>query len=321
VELKRTLTLLLRLNLLTMSPEGDHIKVTASRYPFPTVCADRQSTDWFQSISRTLKWNERERQKSFVVVEENPNPKPQKKKQPVGEAIPEEGLKQGEEEVDSEGEEVEDTFDIDFLSPNPATETKLSMNSTTSAEEIRARNKTDELLESKEVNSKINLTKSLRSAGLPSKISIDHGSPGRFGQPIPHPPNVSPRHIGLGMHMTKIDVPKLELGQPTLPPPAYDAGDHVISPSFAKLVKEKDRDEEMESPNLQTPRARNAQPNFHAAKPHPPSDRPSRKRAWTVNGRNWRSRSQDTGRSEASQHRAFAAWGYDESDASDNENF
>jgi NAD+ kinase len=39
-------------------------------YPFPTVCADKQSTDWFHAISRTLKWNERERQKSFVVVEE-----------------------------------------------------------------------------------------------------------------------------------------------------------------------------------------------------------------------------------------------------------
>ncbi|GAC99285.1 ATP-NAD kinase [Pseudozyma hubeiensis SY62] len=50
--------------------QGDHIKVTASRYPFPTVCAENQSTDWFSSISRTLKWNERQRQKSFVVVEE-----------------------------------------------------------------------------------------------------------------------------------------------------------------------------------------------------------------------------------------------------------
>ncbi|EDR08920.1 uncharacterized protein LACBIDRAFT_166577, partial [Laccaria bicolor S238N-H82] len=45
--------------------QGDHIKVTASKYPFPTVCADKQSTDWFHAISRTLKWNERERQKSF----------------------------------------------------------------------------------------------------------------------------------------------------------------------------------------------------------------------------------------------------------------
>jgi len=49
--------------------QGDHIKVTASKYPFPTVCSENQSTDWFKSISRTLKWNERQRQKSFVVVE------------------------------------------------------------------------------------------------------------------------------------------------------------------------------------------------------------------------------------------------------------
>lgn len=48
--------------------EGDHIKVTASPYPFPTVCADKQSTDWFHSIARTLKWNERQRQKSFVIL-------------------------------------------------------------------------------------------------------------------------------------------------------------------------------------------------------------------------------------------------------------
>merc|ERR1712093_2685 len=51
--------------------QGDHIKVTASQYPFPTVCADKQSTDWFQAITRTLKWNERQRQKSFVVVEQS----------------------------------------------------------------------------------------------------------------------------------------------------------------------------------------------------------------------------------------------------------
>ncbi|OCF38086.1 NAD+ kinase [Kwoniella heveanensis BCC8398] len=54
--------------------QGDHIKVTASKYPFPTVCADKASTDWFSSISRTLRWNEREKQKSFVVVEEDGEP-------------------------------------------------------------------------------------------------------------------------------------------------------------------------------------------------------------------------------------------------------
>ncbi|KAF8750835.1 ATP-NAD kinase [Rhizoctonia solani] len=51
---------------------GDHIKVTASKYPFPTVCNDKQSTDWFHSISRTFKWNERERQKSFVMLKKTP---------------------------------------------------------------------------------------------------------------------------------------------------------------------------------------------------------------------------------------------------------
>ncbi|KAG2093758.1 ATP-NAD kinase-like domain-containing protein [Suillus discolor] len=55
--------------------QGDHIKITASKYPFPTVCVDKQLTDWFHAISRTLKWNGRERQKSFVVVEEGPSRK------------------------------------------------------------------------------------------------------------------------------------------------------------------------------------------------------------------------------------------------------
>ncbi|CAG8517361.1 1213_t:CDS:2, partial [Scutellospora calospora] len=50
--------------------QGDHIKVTPSKFPFPTVCLESQSNDWFNSISRCLRWNEREQQKSFVVVEE-----------------------------------------------------------------------------------------------------------------------------------------------------------------------------------------------------------------------------------------------------------
>ncbi|RUS24664.1 ATP-NAD kinase-like domain-containing protein [Jimgerdemannia flammicorona] len=49
--------------------QGDHIKVTASRYPFPTICAQTQSNDWFNSLTRCLKWNERQRQNLFVVVE------------------------------------------------------------------------------------------------------------------------------------------------------------------------------------------------------------------------------------------------------------
>jgi NAD+ kinase len=69
-----------------ITTEGDHIKVTASKFPFPTVCADKQSTDWFHSISRTLRWNEREKQKSFVVVEEDE--KPVKSKPKRGDSAP-----------------------------------------------------------------------------------------------------------------------------------------------------------------------------------------------------------------------------------------
>ncbi|KAF7728768.1 hypothetical protein EC973_005606 [Apophysomyces ossiformis] len=49
--------------------QGDHIKITASKYPFPTVCKEDQATDWFNSLSKCLHWNKRERQKSFAVVE------------------------------------------------------------------------------------------------------------------------------------------------------------------------------------------------------------------------------------------------------------
>ncbi|CAG8708032.1 10668_t:CDS:2, partial [Ambispora leptoticha] len=50
---------------------GDHIKVTPSKFPFPSVCLDNQSRDWFTSLTRCLRWNERERQKGFVVVEDH----------------------------------------------------------------------------------------------------------------------------------------------------------------------------------------------------------------------------------------------------------
>jgi len=51
--------------------QGDHIKITPSKFPFPSACVDSPSMDWLNSVTRCLKWNERERQKSFVVVEED----------------------------------------------------------------------------------------------------------------------------------------------------------------------------------------------------------------------------------------------------------
>ena len=44
--------------------QGDYVTITASQYPFPTVA--RTDTEWFDSVSRTLRWNVREAtQKAF----------------------------------------------------------------------------------------------------------------------------------------------------------------------------------------------------------------------------------------------------------------
>ncbi|EGS19058.1 NAD+ kinase-like protein [Thermochaetoides thermophila DSM 1495] len=46
--------------------QGDHVTITASQYPFPTV--QRTDTEWFDSVSRTLRWNTRAAtQKAFVA--------------------------------------------------------------------------------------------------------------------------------------------------------------------------------------------------------------------------------------------------------------
>ncbi|KAF2104804.1 NAD kinase [Rhizodiscina lignyota] len=45
---------------------GDYVTISASRYPFPSVLPlERKNEDWIDSISRTLNWNSRQRQKSF----------------------------------------------------------------------------------------------------------------------------------------------------------------------------------------------------------------------------------------------------------------
>lgn len=45
---------------------GDYVTISASRFPFANVMQSKSaSEDWITSISRTLNWNSRERQKSF----------------------------------------------------------------------------------------------------------------------------------------------------------------------------------------------------------------------------------------------------------------
>ncbi|KAG0048947.1 hypothetical protein BGZ83_006180 [Gryganskiella cystojenkinii] len=70
--------------------QGDHIKVTASTYPFPTICSSSQSSDWFHSLSRCLRWNERERQKGFRVVEHS---RPRRTRQPSSTSLSPPGSK------------------------------------------------------------------------------------------------------------------------------------------------------------------------------------------------------------------------------------
>ncbi|KAF9350611.1 hypothetical protein BGX26_011258 [Mortierella sp. AD094] len=65
--------------------QGDHIKVTSSVYPLPTICSSTQSSDWFHSLSRCLRWNERERQKGFTVVEHS---RPKRTRQPSSSQSP-----------------------------------------------------------------------------------------------------------------------------------------------------------------------------------------------------------------------------------------
>jgi NAD+ kinase len=45
---------------------GDYVTISASRFPFPSVLPmTKRRTDWIESISRTLQWNSRQKQKAF----------------------------------------------------------------------------------------------------------------------------------------------------------------------------------------------------------------------------------------------------------------
>ncbi|TIB74757.1 hypothetical protein E3Q24_00461 [Wallemia mellicola] len=150
--------------------QGDHIKVTASKYPCPTICADKQSSDWFQSLNRTLHWNERTRQKSFVVVEEGPDHAELKN---TGEGENEE--KEEYYDDDDDDDDDDDQYDIDENSEYG----DQSMGSLSGPGRARPI-----------------LSKSFTSAFEPSVLN-GRGSPGRYAttttQPKPQP--VSLRHM------------------------------------------------------------------------------------------------------------------------------
>ncbi|KAI9837256.1 MAG: hypothetical protein M1819_000330 [Sarea resinae] len=50
---------------------GDYVTISASRFPFPNVVPrGRRSQDWIDSISKTLHWNTRQKQKAFKERED-----------------------------------------------------------------------------------------------------------------------------------------------------------------------------------------------------------------------------------------------------------
>jgi NAD+ kinase len=172
--------------------EGDHIKVTASKYPFPTVCADRSSTDWFHSISRTLKWNERERQKSFVVVEESNVAATAPKQAHLPSDF--EGDLENDDEEDEVSDEEEDKYDIDVIEDSPPAVVQVQTSSLLQSHEAQ--------LGSAKVAEDARAVAAARVLAKGSPV-LTHGRPGglhsgietpdRFLGTYPHPP--SARHV------------------------------------------------------------------------------------------------------------------------------
>jgi NAD+ kinase len=274
--------------------EGDHIKITASKYPFPTVCADKSSTDWFHSISRTLKWNERERQKSFVVVEENPKPK----KKAVA-AVPEAAAAAAnalDEEEEEDEEEEDGKFDIDDLSGAEDDATKTISDSLLKPEEQRrGQDKVQDMAADLDAraaadaiagdNPFVRLQHHPPSSGVHSGIE----TPDRFMGPHPHPPPLSARHVAFAP-------PAPSASSSSSSSTSVGSGYHsprAVYPGHAAAEAEREM-------NVKTPTV--AEIMKGAAHRHAHS----------------RSRSRSKDMHHGAPNKAFAVWGQDESESESN---
>ncbi|KAF8070298.1 hypothetical protein FPV67DRAFT_1486864 [Lyophyllum atratum] len=276
--------------------QGDHIKVTASKYPFPTVCADNQSTDWFHSISRTLKWNERERQKSFVVVEEEGPAKPKKRSkrgattpdhQKVAPEPVDESTEEDEEDEVSD-EDEDDAFDIDDSSPEAAN-LDASINALTPQEERLGQEKAKEVLLENALHKAVTTaamkkdrmrkSKSRSRSRSGRKSGVD--SPSRFAGPQPH---LHPRRVDFRLKSSH-DV------SDEMHPEQQGARDDIHSPKPLSGKSRIPKDRDIDVDNVKTPTASTL--TYGRVRHHP-----SRSRSADHHGR-----------------RAFAVWGHDESDS------
>ena len=290
IELKREMVEhLVSSTLLTLSIEGDHITVTASKYPFPTVCANKQSTDWFSAISRTLNWNQREKQKSFVMLEESAKKKSSRRRS-ITPGKTEVTRKVAEEEEldeeDDEEDEEDEKFDIDDLSGTD-TEAKVGH---VSPEQISEPER-----EWEQHNAEVAAEALSKGSTHPSRVAFSKSgtesgvdSPSRFVGPLPHPPKVSPRHV------------QWTDGEST-DPTTHGGGE----PSSAAL-------------RTSHPHSREKPLREHGDVVKTPPLHGHFGRGTAVGHHRGRSKSKET---QDVERRAFAVWGYDESDsnASDND--
>lgn len=248
------------------------------------MCADKQSTDWFHSISRTLKWNERERQKSFVVVEEDaPKPRKQTKRKIAAEKV--EILEDEEEdEVSDEEEEEEDKFDIDDSSPEAESNQQPVVTGYEEVQVAEVRPVMVPVLSKRRAKS--------RSHSRPRQPYSGVDSPSRYAIPPPHPPNVSPRHVGF-------DLPSAQSSASSSP-------DSLVSYAAQQGVRD-----ELNIPRHLTGRSRiprDRDLDELAKTPTPGTLVHRRPRGHS------RSRSVDKPES-----RAFAVWGHDETDSNNSD--
>ncbi|KAI8365965.1 ATP-NAD kinase-like domain-containing protein [Radiomyces spectabilis] len=49
--------------------QGDHIKITPSKYPLTTICTEDTTNDWFAALQECLQWNVRQRQGTYMIFE------------------------------------------------------------------------------------------------------------------------------------------------------------------------------------------------------------------------------------------------------------
>ena len=267
--------------------------MTASKYPFPTVCADKQSTDWFSAISRTLNWNQRERQKSFMMVEESAKKKPSRRRSSTPGKTVAIGKVAEEEEVveeDDEDEEEDGKFDIDDLSGTDA-ETKTGLVKPSPAPMPERDREQHDAEVAAEALSNGNLHPSRVAF---SKSGIDSGvdSPTRFMGPLPHPPKLSTRHV----QWSNGGAPNQTVTGDADPSPATSRPSHQHIRGKQSRDRVESAADAVKSPTL----------HGHLGRGTIVSDRRGRSKSRDA---------QDTGR------RAFAVWGRDESDsnASDND--